>query len=182
MTPAPPRNPSSVQPGLRLQHYELIRELSGRGMGQSFLARDTRLGRRVTVKLLPTRDDAFTQRLLAEARATARCEHEHIATVHEVGQYEDGPFLVLEHLQGQSLREHTHAQRLPSVRAVELMVPVLKALACAHAQGIFHHALKPENILVTDSGGIKVLDFGIARVFQAGEPWEDASQEARPGG
>ncbi|OJH41364.1 protein kinase domain-containing protein [Cystobacter ferrugineus] len=182
MTPAPSRNPSSIQPGLRLQHYELIRELSGRGMGQSYLARDTRLGRRVTLKLLPTRDDGLTQHVLAEARAIARCAHENIATVHDVGQYEDGPFLVLEHLQGQSLREHTHEQRLSSVRAVELMVPVIRALACAHAQGLVHHALTPENIVVTDSGTIKVLDFGMTRMFQAGEPWEGASGEALAGG
>ncbi|EPX61102.1 hypothetical protein D187_000885 [Cystobacter fuscus DSM 2262] len=182
MTPAPSTIPSSVQPGLRLQHYELIRELSGHGLGQSFLARDTRLGRRVTLKLLPTRDDGFTQRILTEARAAARCAHENIATLHEAGQYEDGPFLVLEHLQGQSLREHSQGQRLPSVRAIELMVPVIRALACAHEQGLVHHALTPDNIVVTDSGGIKVLDLGIARVFQTGEPWGDTAQEALSGG
>ncbi len=127
-----------LEPGLRLQHYELIRELSGRGMGRSFLARDTRQGRRVAIKLLPSRDAGFTERFLTEARATARCLHENIATVHEAGQYEGGPFLVMEHLRGQPLKALIHQQRLPSVRAVELMVPVVKALACAHAQGIVH--------------------------------------------
>jgi eukaryotic-like serine/threonine-protein kinase len=174
--------PLSLEPGARLQHYELIRELTGRGLGRSFLARDTRLGRRVAIKLLPSRDADFTQRFLSEARATARCNHENILSIHEVGQHESGPFLVLEHIQGQPLKALTHQQRLPSVRAVELMVPVIRALACAHAQGIVHRDLKPENIVVTDAGGIKVLDFGIAKVLQAGMPWEQAPHEVSAGG
>jgi serine/threonine protein kinase len=172
-----------IEVGLRLQHYELIRELSGRGLGRSFVARDTRLGRRVAIKFLPTRDAGGTQRLLDEARATARCGHENIAAIHEVGEHEGVPFLVMEYLLGQPLKALTHQQRLPAVRAIELMVPVVKALACAHAQGIVHHDLTPENIVVTDSGGIKVLDFGLAQVLQAGGgSWAPTSREMPSGG
>ncbi len=164
----PSLNQSKLRAGIRLQHYELIRELGSGGMGTVFLARDTRLGRRVAIKFLHTRDSDLTRRFILEARATARCSHENIVIIYEVGEYDDGPFMVLEYLQGQPLTKVMGTQRLPPSRAVELMVPVVKALACAHEQGIVHRDLKPENILVTDSGGIKVLDFGIAKVLQGG--------------
>jgi serine/threonine protein kinase len=136
----------------------------------------------VAIKFLPTRDAGGTQRLLDEARATARCGHENIAAIQEVGEHEGVPFLVMEYLLGQPLKALTHQQRLPAVRAIELMVPVVKALACAHAQGIVHHDLTPENIVVTDSGGIKVLDFGLAQVLQPGGSWAPASRETPSGG
>ncbi len=157
-----------LRPGTRLQHYELIRELGSGGMGTVFLARDVRLGRRVAIKFLHTQDTDLTQRFILEARATARCSHENIVIIYEVGEYEDSPFMVLEFLQGQPLTKVLGNHRLPPARAVELMVPVVKALACAHEQGIVHRDLKPENIVVTDTGGIKVLDFGIAKLLQQG--------------
>jgi eukaryotic-like serine/threonine-protein kinase len=156
----------ALKPGMRLQHYELIRELGSGGMGTVFLARDTRLGRRVAIKFLHTGDADLTKRFILEARATARCSHENIVIIYEVGEFDGSPFMVLEYLQGQPLTKSLSSQRLPPARAVELMVPVVKALACAHEQGIVHRDLKPENIVVTDSGNIKVLDFGIAKVLQ----------------
>jgi serine/threonine protein kinase len=156
-------------PGTRLQHYELIRELGRGGMGTVFLARDTRLGRRVAIKFLHTQDADLTNRFILEARATARCSHENIVVIYEVGEYSGSPFMVLEFLQGQSLKKTLGRQRVPATRAVELMVPVVRALACAHEQGIVHRDLKPENILVTEAGNIKVLDFGIAKVLHGQE-------------
>ncbi|WP_233261677.1 serine/threonine-protein kinase [Vitiosangium sp. GDMCC 1.1324] len=161
-----------LKPGMRIQHYELIRELGSGGMGTVFLARDTRLGRRVAIKFLHTQDADLTKRFILEARATARCSHENIVIIYEVGESHAGPFMVLEYLQGQPLMKVMGSQRLPPTRAVELIVPVVRALACAHEQGIVHRDLKPENIVVTDSGGIKVLDFGIAKVLQGDEPNE----------
>jgi eukaryotic-like serine/threonine-protein kinase len=170
-----------LRPGTRLQHYELIRELGSGGMGTVFLARDVRLGRRVAIKFLHTQDADLTQRFILEARATARCSHENIVIIYEVGEYENSPFMVLEFLQGQPLTKALGNQRLPPSRAVELMVPVVKALACAHEQGIVHRDLKPENIVVTDTGGIKVLDFGIAKMLQgAAEPAEAPSPDGQP--
>ncbi|WP_233261254.1 serine/threonine-protein kinase [Vitiosangium sp. GDMCC 1.1324] len=154
---------------MRIQHYELIRELGSGGMGTVFLARDVRLGRRVAIKFLHTQDVSLTRRFILEARATARCSHENIVIIYEVGESHVGPFMVLEYLQGQPLKKLVAGQRLPPPRAVELMVPVVRALACAHEQGIVHRDLKPENILVTDAGAIKVLDFGIAKVLQGDE-------------
>ncbi|WP_083680613.1 serine/threonine-protein kinase [Archangium sp. Cb G35] len=161
-----------LRPGTRIQHYELIRELGSGGMGTVFLARDTRLGRRVAIKFLHTQDADVTKRFILEARTTARCSHENIVIIYEVGESQAGPFMVLEFLEGQPLMKVMGKQRLPPSRAVELMVPVVRALACAHEQGIVHRDLKPENIVVTNAGAIKVLDFGIAKVLQGDEPNE----------
>ncbi|HZI02510.1 MAG TPA: serine/threonine-protein kinase, partial [Archangium sp.] len=159
----------ALKPGTRIQHYELIRELGSGGMGTVFLARDTRLGRRVAIKFLHTQDADVTRRFILEARTTARCSHENIVIIYEVGESHAGPFMVLEFLEGQPLMKVMGKQRLPPARAVELMVPVVRALACAHEQGIVHRDLKPENIVVTNTGAIKVLDFGIAKVLQGPE-------------
>ncbi|WP_309892496.1 protein kinase domain-containing protein [Archangium sp.] len=170
----------AIQPGTHIQHYELIRQIGSGGMGTVFLARDVRLGRRVAIKFLHTKDADLTKRFILEARATARCSHENIVIIYEVGEYGGSPFMVLEFLQGQPLMKMISGQRLPAARAVELMVPVVRALACAHEQGIVHRDLKPENIIVTDSGSIKVLDFGIAKVLQGDEPPEAAAPNAQP--
>ncbi|WP_426745948.1 protein kinase [Myxococcus faecalis] len=157
-------------PGARIQHYELIRQLGSGGMGTVFLARDTRLGRRVAIKLLHSKDAQFSQRFILEARTTARCSHENIVIIYEVGEAHGSPYMVLEYLQGQPMdRLLKSSPRLPPSRAVELMSPVLRALSCAHAHKIVHRDLKPENIIVTDAGTIKVLDFGIAKVLQGDE-------------
>jgi serine/threonine protein kinase len=165
-----PRAPGTeLGPGTRIHQYELIRELGSGGMGTVFLARDTRLGRRVAIKFLHSEDSTLTQRFILEAQATARCSHENIVIIYEVGEFRGSPFMALEYLQGQPLSKLVREQRLPPARAVELTVPVVRALACAHAQNIVHRDLKPANILVTDSGSVKVLDFGIAKVLQGEE-------------
>ncbi|HSP81272.1 MAG TPA: serine/threonine-protein kinase, partial [Myxococcaceae bacterium] len=168
------------RPGTRIHHYELIRELGSGGMGTVFLARDMRLGRRVAIKFLHSNDPDLTKRFVLEARATARCSHENIVIIYEVGEYGGSPFMVLEYLQGQALTKLiSEGKRLPPARAVELMVPVVRALACAHEQNIVHRDLKPDNILVTESGTIKVLDFGIAKVLQGEEPAGELTGEVR---
>ncbi|MBN1206446.1 MAG: serine/threonine protein kinase, partial [Myxococcaceae bacterium] len=173
--------PASIpSPGRRIHQYELIRQLGSGGMGTVFLARDTRLGRRVAIKFLHTTDPETARRFILEARTTARCSHENIVVIHEVGELQGSPFMVLEYLQGQPLHKAVSGQRLPPQRAVELMVPVVRALACAHAQGIVHRDLKPDNIFVTESGSIKVLDFGIAKVLQDADRSPERSPVARP--
>jgi serine/threonine protein kinase len=158
------------KPGTHINQYEIIRELGSGGMGTVYLARDTRLGRRVAIKFLQASNAELTQRFILEAQATARCSHENIVIIYEVGEYQGNPFMVLEYLQGQPLSQILKGQkRMPPGRAVELMVPVVRALVGAHEQGIVHRDLKPENILVTETGTIKVLDFGIAKVLQHDE-------------
>ncbi len=180
------------QPGDYLRHYELIRLLGKGGMGSVFLARDTKLGRKVAIKFLSTKNRELTQRFVIEARATARCSHENIVIIYEADEVEGRPYMVLEYLQGHPLTKLVNRAMAPG-RAVELMVPVVRALACAHEQGIVHRDLKPDNIFVTDSGTIKVLDFGIAKVLQGDEseggqgsgpalPAVDSDEESAEGG
>ncbi|MCE9673493.1 serine/threonine protein kinase [Myxococcus stipitatus] len=176
---APATTPAAIGPGTRLHQYELIRQLGAGGMGTVFLARDTRLGRRVAIKVLHSQDLHFTRRFLLEARTTARFSHENIVIIYEVGEVGASPYMVLEYLQGQPLNKLLKGSpRLPPARAVELMAPVLRALACAHDQKIVHRDLKPENIIVTDTGTIKVLDFGIAKVLHGDERAIDARPSA----
>jgi serine/threonine protein kinase len=168
-------------PGMRLGQYELIRELGRGGMGAVHLARDIKLGRRVAIKFLQSDQPETTARFILEARATARCQHENIVVIYEVGEdVEHGghPFMVLEYLQGAPLGQQIQpGRRMPAARAVEIMVPVVRALACAHEHNIVHRDLKPDNIFVTDSGAIKVLDFGIAKLVQEQELPEHALSE-----
>ncbi len=155
-------------PGTRVGHYELIRELGRGGMGAVFLARDTKLGRRVAIKFLHSGGQAeLTQRFILEARVTAQVSHENIVVIHEVEEYEGNPYMVLEYLQGEPLTAlMSEGKRIPPGRAVELMVPVVRALIRAHAHEIVHRDLKPDNIFLTESGTVKVLDFGIAKLVQ----------------
>jgi hypothetical protein len=151
-----------IAPGARVRQYELIRELGRGGTGTVYVARDTRLGRRVAIKFLRTGPAGPTQDILREARATATCHHDNIVIIHEADEHEGVPYLVLEHLEGKDLRHAVGGRRLATGRVVELMVPVVRALACAHERGIVHRDLKPENVFLTAAGAVKVLDFGIA--------------------
>jgi serine/threonine protein kinase len=168
-------------PGMRLGPYELIRELGRGGMGTVYLARDTKLGRRVAIKFLKSAGPGITARFNREARATARCSHENIVVIHEVGEHQGQPFMVLEYLEGAPLsRQITAGQRIPPPRAVELMVPVVRALVCAHVHRIVHRDLKPENIFVTHTGMVKVLDFGVAKLLREA-PADAMARSQRPG-
>jgi WD40 repeat protein/serine/threonine protein kinase len=171
--------------GHRLGQYELIRLLGQGGMGQVFLARDTRLGRLVALKFMRRQSREHTRRFLEEARATARCNHPNIVTIYEAGEHQGHPYMVLEYLAGKTLRqrmEQRHGRMFwegeAGVRsgtglspgyAAELMLPVVRALVYAHDLGIVHRDLKPENIMLAESGAIKVLDFGVAKTLASAE-------------
>jgi eukaryotic-like serine/threonine-protein kinase len=154
-------------PGERIGQYELIRELGRGGMGAVYAARDTKLGRKVAIKLLNSNHHPeLTARFILEAKATAACNHENIVVIHEVGEHADNPFMVLEYLQGAPLSQLLQdGRKLPPAQAIELIVPVVRALTVAHAHNIVHRDLKPDNVFVTDSGTVKVLDFGIAKLL-----------------
>jgi predicted ATPase/serine/threonine protein kinase len=183
-----------------IQHYELIRELGRGGMGVVHLARDLRLGRLVAIKML-TKPGQLQERFLAEARATARCRHENIVVIHEVGVHGEQPYLVFEYLRGQTLHQwmdarlngafelHDSSASFPQIpaplaptRAIEMIVPVVHALVCAHDMGIIHRDLKPANILLTEDGITKVLDFGVAKIGAVREDIavEDAAVSNEP--
>jgi serine/threonine protein kinase len=164
---APRPSDAALPPGVRIHQYEIIKRIGVGGMSSVFLARDLRLGRRVAIKLLHSSQPELTQRFLVEARATARCQHDNIVVIHEAGEHDGRPYMVLEYLRGQPLTQLIeNGQKLPYTRAVEILCAILRGVQCAHEQGIVHRDLKPDNIFLTDSGTIKVLDFGIAKVMQ----------------
>ena len=173
--------PAPLPPGTMVGHHKLVRELGRGGMGAVYLAHDTRLDRRVAIKFLLDSDPSHVRRFQAEARATARCKHDNIIDIYEVGEAQGRAYMVLEYIKGMTLRtwiEETWANpnpdetspapagtRVSPARAAEMMVPVVDALAHAHERGLIHRDLKPANIMLTEKGAIRVLDFGIAKVL-----------------
>ena len=160
-----------MQSGHSLGPYQILEPLGAGGMGEVYLAEDTRLGRKVAVKVLPEEFASDPERLARfeqEARAAAALNHPHIAAVHDVG-FEDGThFMVQEYLEGQSLREALQGGALGLKRTLALGHEIVGALAAAHRAGIVHRDLKPENVFVTPDGHAKVLDFGLAKLTETG--------------
>jgi eukaryotic-like serine/threonine-protein kinase len=156
----------SLAPGSRLGSYEIRGLLGEGGMGQVYLARDTRLGRDVAVKVLPAElaeDAEYLARFEREARTVASLNHPGIVTLHAVEQVESTRFLVMERVVGRPLGDVIGRDGLPIGRVLDLAVPIADALAAAHDKGIVHRDLKPANVMVTDDGRVKVLDFGLAK-------------------
>ncbi len=160
---AQPRGKKLLE-GTIVDHYEVIRAIGSGGMGQVFLARDLKLGRLVALKVLHPMLTEESQRILIEARATAKCRHENIVVIHDLNMLDGLPYLVLEYLEGNSMRAWYADKSLPKARALELFCGILRGLEHAHAAGIIHRDLKPDNVFVTTGGVPKILDFGIAKL------------------
>ncbi|MBK7534954.1 MAG: protein kinase [Myxococcales bacterium] len=173
--PPAPIAVESLRAGAFVGGYELVRPIAKGATGAVFLARDLKLGRRVAIKFLISSDGALARRFLLEAQATARCVHENIVVIHEVGSWQGIPFLVLEYLDGPALSAVLAGAPLPLARCLELIVPVVRALQCAHSANIVHRDLKPDNIIVTRRGAVKVVDFGIAKAFRQERVVESAA-------
>jgi len=160
--------------GSKLGPYESLEQLGAGGMGEVYLAKDTRLGRQVAIKVLPAdfaHDPERLARFEQEARAAAALNHPHIAVVHDVGSENDDDgkpihFMVQEHLEGDSLKGRLEIEPLPLDKALGLAVEIAEALTAAHGGGIVHRDLKPDNIFVSTSGHAKVLDFGLAKLVE----------------
>ena len=155
--------------GTSLGPYKIIEQIGAGGMGEVYLGEDTRLGRRVAIKVLPEEYASDPERLARfeqEARAAAALNHPHIAVVHDIGTAGDTHFMVQEYLEGQSLRERLEKGALPLDKALNLAIEVGEALIAAHKAGIIHRDLKPDNIFVTEEGHAKVLDFGLAKLVE----------------
>ncbi|HUL78133.1 MAG TPA: serine/threonine-protein kinase [Vicinamibacteria bacterium] len=158
--------------GTRLGPYEVVSSLGSGGMGEVYRARDPRLGRDVAIKVIGGEGPPNPERLRRfeqEARSVAALQHPHILAVHDVGTYEGRPYLVLELLEGETLRERLSRGALPLRKAVEVAVQICDGLAAAHAHGVIHRDLKPENVFLVREGGVKLLDFGLAKLLEAPE-------------
>jgi eukaryotic-like serine/threonine-protein kinase len=153
-------------------HYNLIERMGEGALGEVYRARDTKFGRTVALKLVPgTRlvDEAARRDFERDARAAAALSHPNIATLFDVGEYDDGWYLAYEFAAGVTLREETGGQAVNPRRAVELAVQVADALADAHARGVLHGDLRPETIFVTKKGSAKILEFGMGHWTRGGQ-------------
>jgi Tol biopolymer transport system component len=171
----------SLTSGTRLGPYEIVTALGAGGMGEVYKASDTRLNRTVAIKVLPQHfadDPDMKQRFDREAQTIAGLNHPHICTLHDIGDQDGVRFLVLEHIEGETLADRLARGPLPVDDALRVAGEIVDALDKAHQQGVVHRDLKPQNVMLT-KGGTKLLDFGLAKWAASGLPGSSGTQQTR---
>ena len=180
---------NSPQPNSTISHYRIIASLGAGGMGEVFLAEDTKLDRKVAIRVLPPEsvaDKHSKKRLLKEARAIAKVDHPNICAIYEVGEENDKSFIVMQYVEGQNLSARIKSRPLLLKETLDVATQVANALAEAHGRGVIHRDIKPQNIILTEHCQVTVLDFGLARVTSKktiqGSHAETDSLSAQAGG
>jgi serine/threonine protein kinase len=152
--------------GFRLGPYEILEAVGAGGMGEVYRARDTKLNRSVAIKVILAGSDVggtAQRRLLEQARAAASLDHPNICAIHEVSEVEGCAFIVMQYVDGETLQTRLKRAPLTIADALAIGAHVVDALSEAHAHGTIHRDIKPSNIMITPRGGVKVLDFGLAK-------------------
>ena len=159
--------------GSRLGPYEIVAPIGAGGMGEVYKAKDTRLDRTVAIKVLPehlAESPERKARFEREAKAISQLNHPHICTLYDVGEQDGIDFIVMEHIEGETLAERVKRGPLPLDKALEYGIQIADGLEAAHEKGIIHRDLKPANIKITPDGKPKILDFGLAKAFAPDVP------------